>query len=159
VRDDDSDADGDDVDVASVQRRPPHVRQGLVVGLAVVTALAAVVGWLGFRAYQSRSADRQRRFLQRGRQAAIGLTTVDWRNADADVERILNSATGTFFDDFSKRSQPFIDVVKQARSTSVRFAAAAAEVVDRHNLEVVLLGAASMVRPGTATAQLCATVP
>ena len=37
ARDDDSDADGDDADVAPVQRRPSHVRQALVVGLAVVT--------------------------------------------------------------------------------------------------------------------------
>jgi Mce-associated membrane protein len=120
ARDDDSNADGDDVDVAPVQRRRSHVRQALVVGLAVVTALAALVGWLGFRAYQSHSADQQRSlFLQVGRQGAINLTTIDWQHADADVERILSSATGTFFDDFSKRSQPFIDVVKQAQSTSV----------------------------------------
>jgi Mce-associated membrane protein len=119
VRDDDSEADRD-ADGAPVQCRRSHVRQALVVGLAVVTALAALVGWLGFRAYQSRSADQQRSlFLQVGRQGAINLTTIDWQHADTDVERILNSATGTFFDDFSKRSQPFIDVVKQAQSTSV----------------------------------------
>jgi Mce-associated membrane protein len=58
-------------------------------------------------------------FLQVGRQGAINLTTIDWQHADSDVQRILKSATGTFFDDFSKRSQPFIDVVKQAQSTSV----------------------------------------
>jgi Mce-associated membrane protein len=82
--------------------------------------LAALVGWLGFRAYQSHSADQQRSlFLQVGRQGAINLTTIDWQHADTDVQRILKSATGTFFDDFSKRSQPFIDVVKQAQSTSV----------------------------------------
>jgi Mce-associated membrane protein len=119
-RDDDSNADGDEVDVAPMKRRWSHVRQALVGGLLVVTALAALVGWLGFRAYQSHSADQQRSlFLQVGRQGAINLTTIDWQHADADVERILNSATGTFFDDFSKRSQPFIDVVKQAQSTSV----------------------------------------
>jgi Mce-associated membrane protein len=120
ARDDDSNADGDDVDVAPVQRRRSHVRQALVVGFAMLTALAALVGWLGFRAYQSHSADQQRSlFLQVGRQGAINLTTIDWQHADADVKRILNSATGTFFGDFSKRSQPFIDVVKQAQSTSV----------------------------------------
>jgi Mce-associated membrane protein len=119
ARDDDSEADRA-ADGAPVQRRRSHVRQALVVGLAVVTALAALVGWLGFRAYQSHSADQQRNlFLQVGRQGAINLTTIDWQHADTDVERILNSATGTFFDDFSKRSQPFIDVVKQAQSTSV----------------------------------------
>jgi Mce-associated membrane protein len=120
ARDDDSAVDGDDADVAPVQRRLSHVRQALLIGLAVVTALAALVGWLGFRAYQSHSANQQRSlFLQVGRQGAINLTTIDWQHADTDVERILNSATGTFFDDFSKRSQPFINVVKQAQSTSV----------------------------------------
>jgi Mce-associated membrane protein len=121
TRDADSDAEGDrDGDAASVQPWRSHVRQALVVGLAAVTALAALAGWVGFRAYQSHSADQQRSlFLQVGRQGAINLTTIDWQHADTDVQRILNSATGTFFDDFSKRSQPFIDVVKQAQSTSV----------------------------------------
>src|SRR5882757_4781531 len=120
ARDDDSDTDGDDADVTPVQRWRSHVRQALVAGLAVVTALAALVGWLGFRAYQSHTAVQQRSlFLQVGRQGAVNLTTIDWQHADADVERVLNSATGTFFDDFSKRSQPFITVVKQAQSTSV----------------------------------------
>jgi Mce-associated membrane protein len=36
-----------------------------------------------------------------------------------DVLRILDSATGTFYDDFSKCSQPFVHVVKQAQSKSV----------------------------------------
>src|SRR5258708_39308052 len=45
--------------------------------------------------------------------------TIDWKHAVTDIGIILNSATGTFFDDFSKRSQPFIDVVKQAQSQSV----------------------------------------
>jgi Mce-associated membrane protein len=35
------------------------------------------------------------------------------------VQRILDLATGTFLDDFSKRSQPFVEVVKQAKSVSV----------------------------------------
>jgi Mce-associated membrane protein len=35
------------------------------------------------------------------------------------VQRILDSATGQFHDDFAKRAQPIIEVVKQAKSTSV----------------------------------------
>jgi Mce-associated membrane protein len=49
----------------------------------------------------------------------VNLTTIDWQEADADINRILDSATGTFYDDFSKRSQPFVQVVKQAQSKSV----------------------------------------
>jgi Mce-associated membrane protein len=37
---------------------------------------------------------------------------------DADVQRILDSSTGPFHDDFQNRSQSFIDVVKQAQSTT-----------------------------------------
>ena len=49
----------------------------------------------------------------------MNLTTIDWQEADSDIQRILDSATGTFYDDFQKRSQPFVQVVKQAQSKSV----------------------------------------
>jgi Mce-associated membrane protein len=35
-----------------------------------------------------------------------------------DVQRILDTATGTFHDDFAKRSPAFVDVVKKAQSKS-----------------------------------------
>jgi Mce-associated membrane protein len=55
-------------------------------------------------------------FVQAARQGAVNLTTINWNEADADVRRILDSATGTFHDDFAQRSQPFVDVIKQSRS-------------------------------------------
>ena len=57
-------------------------------------------------------------FVQVARQSAVNLTTIDWQHADADVRRILDTATGTFHENFAKRAQPFIDVVKQAQSKS-----------------------------------------
>jgi Mce-associated membrane protein len=90
------------------------------LGLAAVVALAVLVGWLGFRANQSEQGQAQRsQFLQAARQTALNLTTIDWQKADLDVQRILDGATGEFHDEFAKRSQPFIDVVKQSRSTAV----------------------------------------
>jgi Mce-associated membrane protein len=97
-----------------------HVKLAAIIGLVVVLALGGLVGWLGYRAYESHQAEQQRDlFLQVGRQGALNLTTIDFEHADADVQRILDSATDTFYDDFSKRSQPFVDVVKQAQSKSV----------------------------------------
>ena len=49
----------------------------------------------------------------------MNLTTIDFQHADDDVKRILDSATGTFYDDFQQRAQPFTEVVKQVRSKSV----------------------------------------
>ena len=113
------DTEGDD-EQAPAKARMSHVRLATILGLVTVVALAALCGWLGFRAYQSRTAaDERNMFLQVGRQAALNLTTIDFEHADADVQRILDSATGTFYDDFQARAQPFKEVVKQAKSKSV----------------------------------------
>ena len=115
---DDDVADYDEVTAAKPGMS--HVRLAAVTGLVLVVALAGLTGWLGFRTYQSHRTEEQRNlFLQVGRQGALNLTTIDFQQADKDVQRILDSATGTFYDDFRKRSQPFVDVVKQAQSKSV----------------------------------------
>lgn len=96
------------------------VRHAIVLGLAIVVALATLVGWLGFHAYQSHQEQaRQALFLQAARQGALNLTTIDWQRADGDVQRILDGATGQFHDDFSARSGPFVEVVRKAKSTTV----------------------------------------
>jgi Mce-associated membrane protein len=127
----DGDADGDedsadydeeasDEEAAPAKPRMSHLRLATIVGLVLVVALAVLTGWLGFRTYQSHKADEERNlFLQVGRQGALNLTTIDWQQADANVQRILDSATGTFYDEFQKRAQPFVEVVKQAQSKSV----------------------------------------
>jgi Mce-associated membrane protein len=87
---------------------------------AVVAGLAGLTGWLGYQHYQSHQAQQRHNvFLQAARQAALNLTTISYREAGADVARILDSATGQFRDDFQQRSQPFIEVVNKAQSTSV----------------------------------------
>jgi Mce-associated membrane protein len=113
-------ADAEDKDPEPAKPRMSHVRLATIVGLVLVLALGGLTGWLGFRAYESHQAEEQRKlFLQVGRQGAQNLTTVDWQHAEADVQRILDSATGTFYDDFHRRAQPFIDVAKQAQAKSV----------------------------------------
>ena len=116
------DAADDAEDGAAVPPKPrmPHVRLALIAGLVVVVALAGLTGWMGYRAYDSYQGEKQRQlFLQVGRQGALNLTTIDWEHAEADVQRVLDSATGQFYDDFQNRSAPFIEVVKQAQSKSV----------------------------------------
>jgi Mce-associated membrane protein len=119
VETEDYDAEDEAADTPA-KPRMSHVRLAMIAGLVLVLALGGLSGWLGFRAYESHQADEQRKlFLQVGRQGALNLTSINFENAEADVQRILDSATGTFYDDFQKRAQPFIDVVKQAQSKSV----------------------------------------
>jgi Mce-associated membrane protein len=97
-----------------------HMRRALVSGTIVALVLTALVGWLGLAAYQSHRAQQQRElFIQAGRQGALNLTTIDWQHADSDVQRIVDSATGTFRDEFAERRQPFIEVVKKSQSKTV----------------------------------------
>ncbi len=112
-------ADAPETPESEPKRAWSHVRLAMTVGLAAVVALAGLAGWLGYRAYQARQAEQlKQQLVQVGRQGAINLTTIDFQHADADVQRILDSATDAFYDDFAERSQPFIEVVKQAQSKS-----------------------------------------
>jgi Mce-associated membrane protein len=120
--------------------RMSHVRLATIAGLVLVLALGGLTGWLGFRAYESHQADEQRKlFLQVGRQGALNLTSIAWEHADADVQRILDSATGTFYDQFQERAKPFIDVVKQAQSKSVGTIAEAGLESESENKAQVLV--------------------
>jgi Mce-associated membrane protein len=96
------------------------VRVATVASLTMVVMLSGLAGWLAHQAGESHNSKQQRElFLSVGRQGALNLTTIDWRHADADVQRILDSATGEFYDDFSKRSLPFVELVKKVQSKSV----------------------------------------
>lgn len=96
------------------------LRLATLMGLVVVLAMAGLTGWLGYQAYKSYEAQQQRdQFLAVARQGAVNFSTLDYTQVDTDVQRILDSATGTFYDDFATNSQPYIDVLKQAKSKSV----------------------------------------
>lgn len=125
----DSDAEDDAVseiaEAAGVSPAPakPSMsapRRMLLFGLVVVVALAVLLCCWGFRVQRARHAQDQRgHFLQAARQCALNLTTIDWRNAEADVRRILDGATGEFYNDFAQRSQPFVEVLRHAKASTV----------------------------------------
>jgi Mce-associated membrane protein len=100
--------------------RPSAAAARLIpAGIAIVATLTALVAWLAWLSYQSHDDDQRRvLLLEVGRQTAINLTTIDWTQADIDVQRILGSATGHFHDEFSQHSQEFIDTLKQAQAKS-----------------------------------------
>ena len=91
----------------------------IAVGVAVILALLGVGGWLGFRIHQDNQVQAQRNlYVQVARQTAINLTTINYTEVDADIKRVLDSATGAFHDEFQNRSQPFVEVVKKVQSKS-----------------------------------------
>ncbi|BBX29747.1 Mce protein [Mycolicibacterium alvei] len=121
-------ADGEAAEDASdvTEHTAPERRRFLpsspaaVVGGVLVVALMALTGWLGYDYYQVHQ-EQQRRdmFMETARQGATNLTSIDWEHAEDDIQRVLDSSTGRFYDDFEKRSKSFLDVVKQIKSKSV----------------------------------------
>jgi Mce-associated membrane protein len=110
----------DDPPDSVVDSPAPSVRRAMLLGAAIVVSLSVLLGWLGFRAYQTHQEQALRsQLLQAARQGALNLTTIDWQHAEGDMQRILDGATGQFRDEFASRSQPFIEAVKQAKSTSI----------------------------------------
>lgn len=102
------------------QKAKQRPRKAVVIGVAAVVAMLGVMGWLGTRVYRSHQVDLDRAaFLQVGRQGALNLTTIDYEHADADIQRVLDSSTGGFYDDFKARSKAFIEVVQKAQAKSV----------------------------------------
>jgi Mce-associated membrane protein len=106
-------------DRESSVRPSSGLRLALAVLMVTLAAVGGLAGWLEYRAHQTRQSEQQRElFLQIGRQAAVNLTTIDYTKVDADIQRVLDSSTGGFHDDFQKRSPAFADVVRQAKSKS-----------------------------------------
>lgn len=106
---------------------PSHVRLALIVGLTVVLGFGGLAGWSGFRAYQSRQVAQQRElFLDVGRQGALNVTTLSYDHIEADMQRVLDSSTGQFYDDFQKRAPALIDAAKRVQSNSSGTVTAAA---------------------------------
>jgi Mce-associated membrane protein len=139
----------DDGDVAAAPSS--MVRRALGVIVVIVVIVAGLCGWLGFRAYQSHQHQQQRAlFLQVGRQGAVNLTTIDYQHAEADVQRILDNAAGTFHDDFVQRAQPFVDVVKRVQSTSVgKVTAAGLESESKTGAQILVAVSVKTSMPGS----------
>jgi Mce-associated membrane protein len=119
-RDDDPEAmqpDDDGESQASGRDRWSPLRLALSAVIVAILALGGLATWWSYQAVQAQHVVQQRQmFLAAGRQAALNLTSIDYTQVDADIKRVLDSSTGSFYDEFQKNSQGFGDVVKNAKS-------------------------------------------
>jgi Mce-associated membrane protein len=86
----------------------------VIAGLAV---WSSVLG-LDVRARQGK-ADRQDAVRQAARQEAVNLVSIDYRNAQRDVDRVLSGTTGAAKDQWAQLSKQFVDQIAKAQATSI----------------------------------------
>jgi len=90
-----------------------------LVGLLCVAGIAVLTGVLGYQAHREGELDNPKGlFLRTARQAALNLTTIRYTEVDADIQRVLDSSTGAFRDEFKTRAPEFAEAVRQAQSVS-----------------------------------------
>jgi Mce-associated membrane protein len=127
------------------------IRLGLIVGLVAVLGLSGLTAWLGHQAYQQHQQELSRTaFLQAGRQGALDLTSVDYTRVEADVQRVLAASTGSFHDDFQRRSPPFIQEVLRTKTKAVgSIAEAGLESADSNQAKVLVAVKVTTTREGS----------
>ncbi|GAB89621.1 hypothetical protein ACSJLP_14175 [Gordonia rhizosphera NBRC 16068] len=138
--------------VAAVRRRTPaprlpNRRTAAISIMAVVTIAALVV--TGLIGWHHRQVDTGRahaaEFTKAAELGVTALTSLDFRDAQRDVQRIIDHSTGAFYDDFKGRAKDFTTVIEQSKVTTKGHVTAAALESMNDNSAVVLVAATSDV--------------
>jgi Mce-associated membrane protein len=137
----------------SSESRNPFPAVVLAIGaLVIVTTLGLLgtSGWLLWHHHtvqaeheRSAQAEKQRSaaYIAAARQGVINLTSLDFNNAKESVQRVLDSSTGAYRDDFQRVADDFESVVKDSKVvTQGTVVAAAVEKMDKDSAVVLLLG-------------------
>lgn len=135
-----------------VTRRPRWLRLPSLSALAKAAAIVLILacgGLSGYMVWQHRdTAQRQQRaaaFVAGARQGVVNMTSLDFNKAQEDVQRVIDSSTGEFRDDFQQRAADFTKVVEQSKVvTQGTVNAAAVESVNEHSA-LVLVSATSRI--------------
>jgi Mce-associated membrane protein len=111
--------------------------------VAAIVLICVLVGITGYMAWQDHEAtDRTQRaakFVAGARQGIINMTSLDFNRAKEDVQRVIDSSTGQFRDDFQQRAKDFTSVVEQSKViTQGTVNAAALESMDGNSASVLV---------------------
>ncbi len=115
----------------------------------VIILICAFVGASGYMMWQRHQiTERNRRaadFVAGARQGVVNMTSLDFHRAKEDVQRVIDSSTGQFRDDFQQRAKDFTTVVEQSKVvTQGTVNAAAVQSMDA-NSALVLVAATSRI--------------
>lgn len=125
------------------------------VGVAITAIVAAVLGAVallaasGYMIVEHRNADKVRQqnaeYSAAARQSVVTLMSLDFNNAEADVQRIIDNSTGQFKSDFESQAADFVKVAQDSKVvTEVTVNSTAVESMSDDKAEV-LVAAASRV--------------
>jgi Mce-associated membrane protein len=134
---------------ARPRRRVPLPSLSVTWKAAVILLICAFVGASGYMMWQRHeTTERNQRvanFVAGARQGVINMTSLDFNKAKEDVQRVIDSSTGQFRDDFQQRVKDFTTVVEQSKVVTQGTVNAAAVQTINGDYALVLVAATSHV--------------
>lgn len=126
------------------RRRLPSLSLSAIskaAAVILICAFAAATGYMMWRDHDATErAQRSANFVAGARQGIINMTSLDFNRAKDDVQRVIDSSTGQFRDDFQQRAKDFASVVEQSKVvTQGTVSSAALESMDEHSASVLIL--------------------
>jgi Mce-associated membrane protein len=141
-----------DAEPGDAEAKPPRRRNRRLIGAVALVSIIALTfaGLSVFFGIEHRdaraNADERLGYVQAARQGVVNILTVNFNTAPADIQRILDGATGPWRDEFTPQSAPFLDVVKKSQVvTTAEITDAGLEHVNDDGTAQVLVAAASKV--------------
>ncbi len=114
--------------------------------IILICAFTAASGYMVWERHETTERNqRVASFIAGARQGVVNMTSLDFKRAKEDVQRVIDSSTGQFRDDFQQRAKDFITVVEQSKVvTEGTVNAAAVQSMDA-NSALVLVAATSRI--------------
>jgi Mce-associated membrane protein len=127
------------------RRWRPGLRVFPALAVAAVVVICGLLAASGYMLWHHHTVLEQRQetaaFVAAAKQGVVNMTSLDFKKAKADVQRVIDSSTGEFRDDFQKRAGDFTTVVEQSKVvTEGTVKATAVESVDKDSAVVLVLG-------------------
>jgi len=124
--------------------RPPS-RMSAALAAATVVVICGLLAASGYMIWYNHDAVAQRQraaaFSAAARQGVINMLSLNFKKAKEDVQRVIDSSTGEFRDDFQKRAGDFTSVVEQSKVvTEGAVTATGVESMGRDSAVVLVLG-------------------
>jgi Mce-associated membrane protein len=122
------------------RRLPSLSATSKVAAIILICAFAGASGYIVWQDHDATErAQRAANFVAGARQGVINMTSLDFNRAKEDVQRVLDTSTGQFRDDFQQRAKDFVSVVEQSKVvTQGTVNAAAVESMDQHSASVLV---------------------
>lgn len=150
VSDEETPEDAESASVPARSRRRVRLPSWSVAWkAAVIVLICAFVAASGYMLWQRHETNERNQrvanFIAGARQGVVNMTSLDFSKAKEDVQRVIDSSTGQFRDDFQQRSKDFTTVVEQSKVvTQGTVNAAAVQSIDG-NSALVLVAATSHI--------------